>query len=53
VPARPQPPDSHPAPSFKARGDRNGVILPVHGMAGGVGASTFAVNLAWELATVT
>ncbi|KAJ54083.1 pilus assembly protein CpaE [Actibacterium mucosum KCTC 23349] len=29
---------------------RDGVVLPVHGLAGGVGASTFAVNLAWELA---
>ena len=29
---------------------RKGMILPVYGMAGGVGASTFAVNLAWELA---
>jgi len=28
-----------------------GYILPVYGMAGGVGATTFAVNLAWELAT--
>lgn len=37
-------------PIFKAKGDRNGVILPVHGMAGGVGATTFAANLAWELA---
>ncbi|MGL6211995.1 MAG: AAA family ATPase [Paracoccaceae bacterium] len=33
----------------RPKGDRNGVILPVHGMAGGVGASTFAANLAWEL----
>lgn len=33
-------------------GDRDGVILPVHGLAGGSGSSTFAVNLAWELATV-
>ncbi len=33
-------------------GDCNGVILPVHGLAGGAGSSTFAVNLAWELATV-
>ena len=33
-------------------GSRNGVILPVHGLAGGVGATTFAVNLAWELAIV-
>ncbi|NUB44164.1 AAA family ATPase [Fertoebacter nigrum] len=41
-----------PTPSFKAKGDRDGVVLPVHGMAGGVGASTFACNLAWELATV-
>ncbi|MEE9454843.1 MAG: AAA family ATPase [Paracoccaceae bacterium] len=30
---------------------RKGIILPVFGLAGGVGATTFAVNLAWELAT--
>lgn len=36
--------------SFKASGGRNGAILPVHGLAGGTGATTFAVNLAWELA---
>ena len=36
-------------PVFKSKGDRNGVILPVHGMAGGAGATTFAANLAWEL----
>lgn len=40
-------------PTFKAKGDRDGVLLPVHGMAGGVGATTFAANLAWELANVT
>ena len=28
---------------------RNGVVLPVYGLAGGVGATTFAANLAWEL----
>ncbi|MCP5086831.1 MAG: AAA family ATPase [Rhodobacteraceae bacterium] len=28
---------------------RDGVVLPVYGLAGGVGASTFAANLAWEL----
>ncbi len=39
-------------PAFKARGDRHGRLLPVHGMAGGTGTSTFAVNLAWELANV-
>ncbi len=46
------PEEDHRAPTFKAKGDRNGVILPVHGLSGGTGASTFAVNLAWELATV-
>jgi pilus assembly protein CpaE len=40
------------SPAFKAKGDRNGVLLPVHGLAGGCGASTFAANLAWELANV-
>jgi pilus assembly protein CpaE len=40
------------SPKFRAKGDRDGVLLPVHGMAGGVGATTFATNLAWELATI-
>ena len=35
---------------LKATGDRSGVVIPVHGMSGGVGATTFACNLAWELA---
>ena len=35
-----------------AGGDRQGVVLPVQGLAGGTGASTFAVNLAWELAAL-
>lgn len=39
-------------PTFKPKGDRDGVILPVHGLAGGTGATTLAVNLAWELATI-
>ena len=38
------------SPAFKASGGRDGVVLPVHGFSGGVGATTFAVNLAWELA---
>lgn len=37
-------------PGFKAKGDRDGVVLPVHGLCGGSGASTFATNLSWELA---
>jgi pilus assembly protein CpaE len=50
--AAPLPP-AEPSPSFKAKGDRDAVVLPVHGLAGGCGASNFAVNLAWELATVS
>ncbi len=46
-------PDPENRPSLKAGGDHEGVVLPVHGMAGGVGASTFACNLAWDLATVS
>jgi len=33
-------------------GGRDGVVLPMHGLSGGVGATTVAVNLAWELATL-
>jgi pilus assembly protein CpaE len=33
--------------------NRNGMILPIYGISGGVGASTFAVNLAWEMAQYT
>ncbi len=36
----------------KAAGDKDGVIFAVQGLAGGVGATNFAVNLAWELANV-
>ena len=45
-------PQPDPSPSFKAKGDRDAVVLPVHGLAGGCGASNFAVNLAWELANI-
>ncbi|ETX14816.1 Flp pilus assembly protein CpaE [Roseivivax halodurans JCM 10272] len=47
-PAAPQGADG--AVTLRPNGD--GVILAVHGLAGGVGATTFAVNLAWELATL-
>ncbi|KFE35633.1 AAA family ATPase [Thioclava atlantica] len=40
------------SPSFSTTGGRDGVVLPVHGLSGGVGATTFAVNLAWEMATI-
>jgi pilus assembly protein CpaE len=39
-------------PRSAAKGDKNGVIIPVHGLAGGTGATMMAVNLAWELANV-
>ncbi len=38
------------SPNFKPKGDRDGVILPLHGLAGGVGTSALAVNLAHEMA---
>lgn len=38
-----------PTPISRAASDRDGVVLPVHGLAGGVGATTFAVNLAVEM----
>ncbi|MDR5654468.1 AAA family ATPase [Ruixingdingia sedimenti] len=41
------------SPTFKPKGDRDGVVLPVHGLAGGTGATTFVTNLAWELATIS
>lgn len=34
----------------KTKKRRRGIVLPVYGVAGGVGTSTFAVNLAWEMA---
>lgn len=39
--------------SLKSRGGRNGIIIAVQGIAGGVGATTLAVNTAWELATIS
>ena len=41
-----------PITTLKPTNNKDGVILPVHGLAGGAGSSTFAVNLAWELAIV-
>lgn len=38
--------------TIKATGDRDGVILPIQGLAGGAGSTTLAVNLAWELACI-
>lgn len=38
--------------AIKAAGDKSGVVIPVHGLAGGTGATVMAVNLAWELANI-
>jgi len=46
------PPEEKFQTKLKATDNKSGVVIPVHGMAGGVGATTFAVNLAWELATI-
>jgi len=48
----PDQPVATPTSKGKSKGDRNGVIIPVHGLAGGTGATLIAVNLAWELANV-
>ena len=37
---------------LKATGDRDGIVIPVQGLAGGTGSTTFAVNLAWELSNL-
>ncbi|MEO0912423.1 MAG: AAA family ATPase [Pseudomonadota bacterium] len=37
----------------KAERNRRGIIMPIYGVAGGVGATTFAVNIAWELALLS
>ncbi|TMV07710.1 pilus assembly protein CpaE [Ruegeria sediminis] len=39
--------------ALKSGEAKEGALFVVHGLAGGVGATTLAVNLAWELATVS
>ncbi|MEM6565256.1 MAG: AAA family ATPase [Pseudomonadota bacterium] len=38
-------------PKLTADNQKEGAVIVVHGLAGGTGATTLAVNLAWELAT--
>ena len=45
-------PDIEQPTAIKGGGRHEGVLIAVHGLAGGTGATTFAVNLAWELASV-
>ena len=38
-------------PQLRAGTQKDGAMIVVHGLAGGTGSTTLAVNLAWELAT--
>lgn len=40
-------------PKLKSGEQKDGAVLAVHGLAGGTGATTLAVNLAWELANIS
>ena len=51
APTNEEAPDMVSAPKAGA-GGHNGVVIATHGLSGGVGCTNFAVNLAWELATV-
>lgn len=44
--------DNAPATAKAAEKEKQGVLLPVYGLAGGVGATTFSTNLAWEMQTI-
>ncbi len=48
----PTPAPAAPLAPAAPSGGHNGVVFGVHGLAGGVGGTTFAVNLAWELANI-
>ena len=50
--AEPEPTAQSRSAQRKATGDRSGLVIPVQGLAGGTGATMFAVNLAWELANI-
>ena len=41
------------APNLQAGTQKDGAVLAVNRLAGGTGATTLAVNLAWELATIS
>jgi len=49
-PAPVAPPHTHTAANRSGKSASLSTIIAVHGMSGGVGATTFAVNLAWEIA---
>ncbi|MBY5931859.1 AAA family ATPase [Tateyamaria omphalii] len=47
---QPQPVESERTANLKSGTDKQGAVFVCHGVAGGTGATTLAVNLAWELA---
>jgi len=51
--AGPEPTAEHieAGPKLKPGANKDGAVIVVHGLAGGTGATSMAVNLAWELAT--
>ncbi|MEM6341705.1 MAG: AAA family ATPase [Pseudomonadota bacterium] len=40
-------------PQLRAGDDKQGAVFACHGIAGGTGSTTLAVNLAWELASIS
>ncbi|WP_434288635.1 AAA family ATPase [Celeribacter sp. SCSIO 80788] len=44
--------DTRPAHAAPHGGGAHGIVLPVQSISGGAGATTIAVNLAWELANI-
>ncbi|WP_146344448.1 AAA family ATPase [Phaeobacter marinintestinus] len=44
--------EARPSPQLKTGPSREGAVIVVHGLAGGSGSTTMAINLAWELALV-
>ncbi|MDW3222585.1 MAG: AAA family ATPase [Paracoccaceae bacterium] len=42
--------EAAPAPRLETNSQKEGAVIVVHGLAGGTGATTLCVNLAWELA---
>ncbi|MDK3073267.1 AAA family ATPase [Sedimentitalea sp. JM2-8] len=45
-------PVQHNTHQLKSGSSKEGAVVVVHGLAGGVGSTTLAVNLAWELALI-
>ncbi len=45
--------DDDGAPRLATGTNKQGAVFAIHGVAGGVGATTLAVNLAWELANIS